>query len=52
MEYWVEKILSDNTGKKALYEMINDSGFRVVNFAVSGHLIVRNKFPCRKILLK
>jgi len=52
MGNWVEKILSDNIGNKALYEMINDSGFRVVNFAMLGHRIVRNKFPCSKIHLK
>jgi len=52
MENWIEKILSDNTGNKALCEMINDYGFRVVNFAMLGHLIVRNKFPCSKIYLR
>jgi hypothetical protein len=52
MENWVEKILSDSTGNKALYEMINDCGFKVVNFAMLGHLIVRNKFPCSKIHLR
>jgi hypothetical protein len=51
MGNWVEKILSDNTGNRALYEMINCSGFRVVNFVTLGHLIVRNKFSCSKIHL-
>jgi hypothetical protein len=52
MENWVERILSDNIGNKSLYEMINDIGFRVVNFAMLGQLIIRNKFPCSKIYLK
>jgi hypothetical protein len=52
MGNWMEKILSDNIENKALYEMIKESGFRVVKFSLSGHLIVRDKLPCSKILLK
>jgi hypothetical protein len=52
MENWREKILSDRTGNKDLYAMSNDNGFRVVNLAMSGHLIVRSKFSYSKINLR
>jgi hypothetical protein len=52
VENRVEKILSGSTGNKALYEMISDNGFRIVNFAMSGHLIVRNTFLYSEIHLR
>jgi hypothetical protein len=49
----------ENSGEKITFRLYweqgficNGNGFRVVNLAMSGHLIVRSKFPSSKIHLR
>jgi hypothetical protein len=45
-----ENIFKPTTGNESLYEISNDSGVRVVNFATSKNLVVKSTmFPHRKV---
>jgi hypothetical protein len=44
-----EDIFKPIIGKESLHEANNDNGVRVVNFATSKNLIIKNTFPHRDI---